>query len=233
MTEFSIAPITAPIAQSATDQVFDALYAAVVSVRLPPGAKVSEADVAKQLDVSRQPVRDAFFRLSKLGFLSIRPQRATLITKISERAVLDAAFVRTALELECIRIVTAGRTPADLQDLRMILARQVEAFDTPDREPFHVLDESFHQTLCRMAGHDHVWALIQEQKAHMDRVRFLTLSQSRRVVVHGEHTAIVDAIEAQDVTRAESLLRDHLGVIRETLKQTRVQHADYFEELPA
>lgn len=92
---------------SATDQVFQALYDAVVSVDLPPGTKVSEAEIASQLGVSRQPVRDAFFRLSNLGLLSIRPQRATLITQISLQAVYDAVFTRTALEVECLRTAMA------------------------------------------------------------------------------------------------------------------------------
>ena len=88
---------------SATDQVFDVLSKAIISFKLLPGAKISEVEVAKQLNVSRQPVRDAFFRLSKQGFILIRPQRATLITKISKQAGLDAVFIRTALETACIQ----------------------------------------------------------------------------------------------------------------------------------
>ena len=103
MTNPAMTPLSTLAPRTATDQIFDVLYSAVISLQLPPGTKVSEAELAKQLDVSRQPVRDAFFRLSKLGFLSIRPQRATQVTRISEKAVLDAAFVRTAIEAECLR----------------------------------------------------------------------------------------------------------------------------------
>ncbi|MCJ7874442.1 GntR family transcriptional regulator, partial [Phaeobacter sp. J2-8] len=78
MSDLAIAPLADAPVKSATEQVFDALYEAVISLQLTPGTKVSEIEVAKQLGVSRQPVRDAFFRLSNLGFLAIRPQRATL-----------------------------------------------------------------------------------------------------------------------------------------------------------
>ncbi|CAN0581890.1 unnamed protein product, partial [Ectocarpus sp. 12 AP-2014] len=67
MTDFSFPAPPPPI--SATDQVFDTIYRAIVSLDLPPGAKISEVDIAGRFAVSRQPVRDAFFRLSKLGFL--------------------------------------------------------------------------------------------------------------------------------------------------------------------
>lgn len=83
MPEAEFVPVGLTPATSATEQVFQSLYAAVVTLKLLPGTKVSEAEVARQMDVSRQPVRDAFFRLSELGFLTIRPQRATLISRIS------------------------------------------------------------------------------------------------------------------------------------------------------
>lgn len=229
MAEFDIAPIPAAPVPTATDQVYDALYSAVISLQLPPGTKVSEAEVAKQLNVSRQPVRDAFFRLSKLGFLSIRPQRATLITKISERAVLDAAFVRIALEVECIRLAATRRTSADIADLHANLARQEDCLDVPDRQAFHAQDEDFHRILCRIAGHPQVWELIQEQKAHMDRARFLTLSTSHRRRVMAEHIRLIEAIEAADPIAAEASLREHLGNIRQVLPELRAEHSAYFE----
>lgn len=228
MTEF-IAQLTAPPPQTATDLVFEALYKAVISLQLPPGTKVSESEIAKQLGVSRQPVRDAFFRLSKLGFLLIRPQRATLITKISERAVLDATFIRTAIEAECFRLCAERRTAADLARLRDNLARQAEALDHPDSGVFHAHDDNFHRLSCEIAGHRHAWDLIQEQKAHMDRVRFLTLSERRRRQVHAEHIALVDAVEAGDGPGAERLLRAHLGDIRNAVRTIRAEHAAYFD----
>lgn len=235
MAELEFTPLNVPPVQTqtATDQVFDAMYSAVISLRLPPGTKVSEAEVAKQLDVSRQPVRDAFFRLSKLGFLSIRPQRATLITKISERAVLEAVFTRTALEVECIRLAAARRTQADLDRLTSSLVAQDRALAASDPSEFHALDEAFHRMLCEIAGHPHVWELIREQKAHMDRVRFLTLSEPRRRTVHQEHHAIVAAIAAQDTAQAEALLRGHLGDLGNALTRIRADHAAYFEGDPA
>lgn len=232
MTDLTIAPLKPVPAQTATDQVFESLYKAVISLQLPPGTKVSEAEIARQLDVSRQPVRDAFFRLSKLGFLSIRPQRATLITKISETAVLDAAFIRTAIEVECMRICAERRTEDDLATLRDSLDRQAASLDAEDPALFHDRDDDFHRRCCAIAGHAHAWDLIQEQKAHMDRVRYLTLSENRRRQVYGEHQAIVEAIEAQDAEAAGRLLRHHLGDIGNAVRSIRAEHRAYFEDLP-
>ncbi len=224
-----LSPFTARPTKTATEQIFETLYKAVIALDLPPGTKVSEAEVAKQLDVSRQPVRDAFYRLSKLGFLSIRPQRATFVTKISETAVINAVFIRTALEVECLR--TAARTAREdlLSRLEDNLSRQQKAITSEDPTEFHVLDEEFHQIICECAGHGHVWELIKEQKAHMDRVRFLTLSQERRQLVLEQHTEIVEAIAAGDTAVAEESFRTHLGGIGNILDLVRNENTAFFE----
>ena len=229
MSEITITPLAPLTQKSATDMVFDTLYEAVISLQLPPGTRVSEAEIAQQLDVSRQPVRDAFFRLSKLGFLLIRPQRATLISKISPKAVLNAAFIRTAIECECLREAARQMTPEAAARLRASLDRQEAALEESDRAVFHALDDAFHLLISEIAGHPHAWELIQEQKAEMDRVRFLTLSGKRQRQVHAEHQGIVDALTRGDTASAEAQLRNHLADIRHVLARVRAEHGDYFE----
>lgn len=214
---------------SATDLAFDTLLKAIVSLKLPPGSKVSELEIATQLEMSRQPVRDAFFRLSKLGLILIRPQRATLIAKISQRAVADAVFIRTAVEVECLRALGAGLAPSDVSQLRGIIHDQREVKDLDDREPFHRHDDRFHAALCLLAGQARAWDLIQEQKAHMDRVRFLTLVTDRRLGVLTEHDAILDSLASGDLVAAEANLRRHLGDILSVLPKLRRTHSEFFD----
>jgi len=229
MPEHFFNPLPELGGKTATEQVFQSLYDAIISLKLPPGAKVSEAEVAKQLDVSRQPVRDAFFRLSNLGFLAIRPQRATLITKISERAVSNAVFIRTAIEVECLRAVVNRDDNSAIAALQENFERQRATLDHSDAAEFHSSDEGFHELICKLAGQPHAWGLIQEQKAHMDRVRFLSLSTDRRRVVLAEHKSILDAVSERDASQAEAALRDHLGSFTNLLNQVRIAHAKFFE----
>ncbi|AXI48194.1 GntR family transcriptional regulator [Sulfitobacter sp. SK012] len=213
---------------SATERVFDALYIAVISVKLPPGTKVSEVDVARQLDVSRQPVRDAFFRLSNLGFLSIRAQRPTLITQISLRAIHDAVFTRTALEVECLREAVVKNKAHLVEGMRANIADQELAL-LADTAAFHAIDEAFHELICAVSGHDHIWPLIREQKGHLDRLRFLSLSQERRQHVIAEHRKILEAILKGDTAQAEKLLREHISAIKDILPTIVERYPDYCE----
>jgi DNA-binding GntR family transcriptional regulator len=214
-------------APGAADQVFEALYHQVVTLALPPGTRLSEAEVAKAAGVSRQPVRDAFWRLSQLGFLTIRPQRSTEVSVVSEQAVQQARFVRTALEVETIRLAAERFGPAEIAALEAALGEQAEAIAADDRERFHGLDDEFHRRICALVGHDYAWALIREQKAHMDRVRFMSLGFGAQAALE-DHRVILDAVRAGDVAGSVAAMRTHLARIEEHLPRIRAEHGELF-----
>lgn len=215
-------------ARSVTDRVFAALYNDVVTLTLPPGSKLSEADVARQFGVSRQPVRDAFYRLSRLGFLVVRPQRATTVSQISEAAVRQARFIRTAIEIETARVAAERLSDADLAELDGILAEQAQAVATGDRVGFHGLDDDFHRRICEMASLDFAWTLIRDTKAQMDRVRYLSLAVGAESALH-EHHAILAALHARDPAAAVARIREHLSQIEGILARFRLSDPQYFE----
>lgn len=225
-------PIAQPLpsleTSTVTDQVFQSLYTAIMTLELPPGSKISEADVAKNLGVSRQPVRDTFYRLSNLGFLNIRPQRATTISLISEKALQDALFARTALEVECLRAAIEKATEADIQKLEVITEKQRLAVDLGERLTFHALDNEFHRTICEIAGHASMWNLIRDQKIHTERVCYLSLAEGAGNLCE-EHQVILRCIKERDSVQAEAELRRHLSGILEIVEQVSVSNAEYFE----
>lgn len=214
---------------SVADTVFEELHSQILLLELPPGTKMSEAEVAKALGVSRQPVRDAFYRLSKLGFLSIRPQRATLVSQISEKAVLQARFIRSAIEAETVRTACSVLTDEDHRALDDLLDRQREAVEAGDAAVFHALDDQFHKEICERAGLGFAWEIIRENKAHMDRVRFLSLSFASRDAFN-DHVRVMDAIRARDEDQAMRQMRAHLSRIKDQIVRIRADHTQYFAD---
>jgi DNA-binding GntR family transcriptional regulator len=223
----NLLPLNQIARPSVSEQVFDYLKVQIVTLALPPGSRISEADVAKALGTSRQPVRDAFSRLSKLGLLDIRPQRATRVSLISDNRVKDARFVRTALEVETIGVACQHVSDPDIARLRQILAHQIEAIGKDDRAQFHRLDDAFHQEICAISRHPFVWQIISENKAHLDRVRLCSLSFNQRRTLK-EHEGLLAAIEERDGEKARSLMRQHLSRLEEEIDRIRAENVGYF-----
>lgn len=213
--------------RSVTDQVFEALYARVVNLTLRPGTRLSEAEVAAQMRISRQPVRDAFYRLSQLGFIQIRPQRATTVTAISEEAVMQAYFIRSALEEATMRVAATTLTQADLDGLDRLIDLQEAAIRGNDAAEFHALDDRFHRDICQAAGLDFVWNLVKENKGHMDRARYLSLSFSAPNAL-GEHREILQALRDRDPEAAAAALHTHLSHIEGIVARLRIDQPEVF-----
>lgn len=220
--------ITPPNRPSVADQVFKLLQQRILTLELPPLTKISETDIAKRLGVSRQPVREAFKRLERLGFLQIRPQSATIVSLISEEAIMRARFIRTALETQTARAACAAFTPDDIAALQALIDQQRIASEEDDAQRFHKLDEEFHHAICARSGHDYVWDLIHDHKAHMDRVRMLSLSSSSQKLALQEHVQILDAIAAGNAEAAADMMTRHLSRIEVLIEQIKAQNHDWF-----
>lgn len=221
-------PVIEPVGRpSVADQVFDELRRQILTLELAPGTKLSEVDVATQTGVSRQPVRDAFYRLSKLGFLLIRPQRSTTVTLISEAAVMQARFVRTALEIETVRTAAERLTDTDIAALDDLIEDQRRAMEAADKPLFHALDDRFHMEICERSGLGFVWDLVAERKAHTDRVRMLSLAFASRLAWE-DHLAIMEALRTSDADAAADALRIHLSRIKDQIEIIRAQNHSWF-----
>jgi DNA-binding GntR family transcriptional regulator len=212
------------------DQVFDEMHKSILSLKLPPRTKISESEVSKKMGVSRQPVREAFKRLAKLGFLIVRPQSSTTVSLISEEAVLRARYVRAALEIQTCRTAAQDIDSAGLAALKNLIEQQRAAIEENDRHKFHTLDDKFHREICVRSGVDYVWDLIQESKGHMDRIRMLSLSTSTQRFALDEHIQLYDAIAAGNADAAETIIAKHLGRIFVLIEQIKTENHTWFTD---
>jgi DNA-binding GntR family transcriptional regulator len=216
---------------SIAEQVFRTLRSSIVTMRLTPATALSEQDIADRLKVSRQPVREAFIKLSEIGLVRVLPQRGTYVVKISAKAVTDARFVREAVECAIARRASEGIAKQAIESLRAIIADQRKAARAGDAEQFFVLDEAFHRGLANAAECAYAWKVIEEAKAQMDRVRFLSIpdaTPTERLIV--QHREILDAITAGRGAAAEKAMKDHLCEILKSLPRLSRAFPDMFED---
>lgn len=220
-----------PRGMTTAEEVFLQLKADIVSLKLAPGSKISEAEVAKARDVSRQPVREAFLRLSELNLLQITPQKATRIRKISHDELRNTRFLRAAVEVEVVRVACQIATQDTLAPLAENLAAQKFAVKARDAESLQDLDYHFHRLICFAANRLPAFQTIAENKTHTDRVCTLELSDTSGMeeVLEG-HTAIYDAIRLGDEERAVAMTRHHLRHLDGTLARACERHPEFFDD---
>lgn len=215
-------------AASITPQITRILRERIIQSDLRPGDRISESELARSYDVSRQPVREAFIKLADQGLLEIRPQRGTIVTRIGYFAVLDARFLREAIEADIAKILAANPDPALIAELRGQLAKQ-QAQAGKDASGFIRLDELFHRTLAEGAEKAGAWKQIEGLKSQMDRVRYLSLAEFRVDTLIAQHSALVDRIEAGDVPGANSAIRMHLRAVLKDLPQIIAANTQFFD----
>ena len=209
-------------------QILDHLREAIIQNRLSPGDRISESEIARLHDVSRQPVREAFIRLAGEGLVAILPQRGTVVTRISYTAVLDARFLREAIEADVVAILAAAPDAALVRELRRQIAAQQAAVQAPPRE-FIGLDELFHRTLAEGAGKRGTWRLIEGLKSQMDRVRFLSFFEFPARKLVGQHKAVVDRIGIGDLPGANAAIRGHLREVLSDLPRIIDANPAFFD----
>ncbi|MEJ6395907.1 GntR family transcriptional regulator [Gymnodinialimonas sp. 2305UL16-5] len=216
---------------TSSDVVFAELYEQITQLKLLPGTKISETEVAKSFGVSRQPVREAFTRLASLNLLLIRPQRATVVRPFSRQLISNARFIRSAVELEVVRSAAQSRDTSVDAALKANLREQSDAVATENAGLFHDLDYQFHKLLCAAAKQAFAFEIIAENKAQVDRLCMLALTSKEAMeVLYLDHQALLKALFGGDVQACDEVLRTHLGRLTPTIDAIYTTHKAYFDE---
>lgn len=217
--------------RTATDVVFDQLHDDIVTLKILPGTKLSETEVAGRFGVSRQPVRDAFSRLENLDLLLIRPQKATEVRGFSLQRVAHARFVRLAIELEVIQHACSVWTSEHAQTLEKNLIQQQQSVEAELPDQFHGLDYEFHKLICDLAGLPMAFETILECKKKVDRLCILSFDRANEsATLLEDHRKLAHAIETGSAEKAVAIARQHLGRLDGTIRDIHSAHPEYFEQ---
>ena len=217
--------------QSVAPQLRLILRSRIIRNDLQPMDRLSEPEIAKKYNVSRQPVREAFITLVNEGLLEIRPQRGTYVKRIDYKNVLNGQFVREAVEADIVRTLANNPSPVLIGKLRNQLKDQ-KNIDAGHSISFKELDEKFHLTLAHEAGVADAWRYLEAIKSQMDRVRFISFEEFPIMKLVDQHEHIADMIEDGNVASAEEAIRTHIREILKSLPEIYSMYPQYFEGSP-
>ena len=213
------------------DDVFDHLHHLIVSLQLLPGTRISEVEIARKFEVSRQPVREAFIRLANLDLLLVRPQKATVVRRFSSKKIKRARFIRMAVECRVLQLACRSATKLHFHRLDLDLRSQRNAIRKQDVGKFHALDYDFHRHLCDAGDCALMFDTISENKSLVDRLCVLSLAEPAAMdELYDDHLHIVEGLKKRDEAAVLRGITEHLSRLDEVIAGVRKSHADFFED---
>jgi len=222
-------PLLLTAEQNPDRSIYRVLRQDVVTLRLKPGMRLSENELAARFGTSRAPVREALIRLADEGLIDVRPQRGSFVSRISLAAMEQSRLVREALEVVIIRRAAEAKlTKAALARCEAAITGQLEARDDPER--FTQRDDDFHRAFAEATALVGVWSIIEREKVQFDRVRILSLPHVTPVdVLIAQHRAILSAVLDADPDQAEKAIRIHLSEVLRIADDLAIRHPDLIE----
>ncbi len=211
-----------PIQSPAAERVYSDTKESILSGDIPGGTLLSEAEVARQLEVSRTPAREAFVRLAAEGLLSLLPRRGAVVTPLAPTEAVDVLEVRHALETGAVTRL-ARFEPAEregrLAEATRAIADQVAALGRGDIAGFVAHDEHFHFQLVS-AAHNAIatsfYASLADRQRRMT-ARAITANRARLAHFVPEHRRLLELTSAGDVDGFSTALWSHLRDTHEAL----------------
>ena len=193
-----------PLRQS----VYDALIDLIVGGELPPGQHLVETDIARQLGVSRQPIREALHRMEAEGWVDLRPSQGAFVHIPTDSEVDELLDVRELLEAETARLAAGQATPDQVRRLRELCRDGELAAEAGDLPAAVDINNAFHAEVAVLAG-NRVLADLAGSVSRRVRWYYRLVAPARGHGSWSEHAELIDAIEAHDEARAHSLARGH------------------------
>jgi DNA-binding GntR family transcriptional regulator len=194
-----------------SEEAYRVLRAAILGGRLPAGARIVEADVARQMMTSRTPIREAVRKLEHEGLVEYVPRRGTVVVGLSLADVEDAYKVRAHLEAYAARLVASSGLVDHLPRLREAIERMRGCAASKDLEGLVAADVEFHRAICTASGSRRLlqaWEMLNPERwTLLSGLRATDLSLEQ---IAERHWPIVAALQSRNPDHAESIIRGHI-----------------------
>jgi DNA-binding GntR family transcriptional regulator len=206
MTVMMIRPLQRPV--PLRQSVYDALIDLIVGGQLRPGEHMVETDLAGQLGVSRQPIREALHRMEAEGWVDLRPSQGAFVHVPADSEVNELLDVRALLEAETARLAAGAADPARVARLREICQQGQAAAEAADFGAAVTANSDFHAEIAAIGGNA-VLAELADIVGRRVQWYYRMVTPARAHGSWAEHAELIDAIEAGDAERAELVARSH------------------------
>lgn len=198
------------VSESMVERIHRDLRNMAITFRFLPGERLNEAVLARELGVSRTPLREALSRLSSEGFLTFSPNQGFFRKPLDVKEIYDLYEFRLQIETTAVRLVVERATDEQLLELERFVKKSAE--NDPSRTLNEVisLDEEFHERLIFLTGNLEMRSSLRNVNERIRYVRWVDMD-GQRPTTQIQHKEIVRRLRERNVDDAVRLIREHIG----------------------
>jgi DNA-binding GntR family transcriptional regulator len=200
-------------AADSADRAYREIRRQLVEFKLKPDERINEVRLARMLELSRTPIREALNRLASEGFVVFAPNRGFFFRGLDIDDLLDLFEMRMIVETGAFALMCERADDAGLQQLKTFWAKARQEYRRGDPDEILDLDEGFHLLIAELSGNPEV---LRQLSALNARIRFIRRVQIEHAPQHknlvNDHGRIVEAALRRDVGAGVAALKAHISM---------------------
>ena len=201
--------------RSLTDQAYEIIKEAIISLELEPGEKLKESTLAEELGISKTPVREALTRLQHEGLVNVLPFRGASVAEIDDRDMEEIFELRELLEGTAVKRAAISFSLEDSQEGEALLEEMRAAYKAGDIKSYAQPSRDFHGLLIKKFGNQRMISVLKTFDDQLERIRITAIRTSENIPLFIEdYEKILEALKAGNPEAAEKALLLHLKRVR-------------------
>jgi DNA-binding GntR family transcriptional regulator len=211
------------------EQVAGHLRKSILCGDIKPGEKINEVEVARQLSISRGPVREALRQIEQEGFLSYAPNKGCTVITMSPRNMAELYLLRSALEILAVQAYEGQMRESSVRGLQEKCDNLHGAAQKNDLAMVVEIDQEFHGAIVREAGLPMLfktWSGFDGGNAAIYYTMYNSDLLPSQQHLKDNHQVIVDAFASGDTEKIVATIREHYMIVPKALYQHNRQEPD-------
>jgi len=211
---------------SLSDRILTIIERAILTGSIKPGERLIETELAKNLGISKSPVREALKRLEGEGIVQLVPRKGYFVRDIDRKSIKDFFDIMFILEPTSALLSLKRKSEAVCSEIDEILDNMDRCLRKKDYESYRVLNDQFHGLFYDLTDNEWLIKISQMLRKQANILRSLSLyTKDRFSSSIKEHQAIADAYKKGDKKLLEKAVKNHLAMFKDNILQS-----DFVEE---
>ncbi|THB72451.1 MAG: GntR family transcriptional regulator [Desulfobacteraceae bacterium] len=198
--------------KNSEDFIYHKLKNAIIKGYIKQGTKLVETALAKQMEVSRTPIRGAIRRLTYEGFAIYEANKGACVIKPTLEEIQETFFVRQQLEKTAARLATENISPEQISKLETYCSEEIRTFEDRDLDEYYRINDAIHLLIAHASGNK-VMARYIEELLNRTKIYLILYDPFQTMRFNpsiDEHQNLLDALKARDPAAAEKSMDIHL-----------------------